>query len=118
MTAEINTNFEGMGDEVLTVVHALVEVQAEALPVEEFKEYTATINATIELNYQLFKLIQYPQKTIATLDTINNRINPPNPLNLCNPSNALNSWNCRHCSTRKYFWSHGSCYHTSMDLNI
>ena len=39
MVAELNTNFERMRDEVLAGVHALMEVQAEALPIEAVEEY-------------------------------------------------------------------------------
>ena len=58
MAAELNTNFERITAEVITGVYALVEVQAEAPPLEEVQEEPATMNTTTELNYQLLKLIE------------------------------------------------------------
>ena len=107
-----------MRDEVLTRVHALVEVQAEAPPVEAAKEQPSTMNATTEGNAHPLKLIQDLHQEVATITTNNNRTNPPNPTNTRNPSNALNSWNLCRRNTRKYFLSHGACSHTSMDCNM
>ena len=58
VAAELNTILKSMRDEVLAGVHALVEGQAEAPPVEAVQEYPEKMNATTEVNYQLLKLIQ------------------------------------------------------------
>ena len=104
-----------MRDKVLT---PLVEGQAEAPPVESAKEHPETMNATTEVNAQPLKLIKYLHQQVATLATNSNRTNPPNPTNTRQPSNVLNPWNLRLRNTRKYFWSHESCSHTSMDCNM
>ena len=96
MAAELNTNLERMKDEVLSGVHALVEGQAEAPPVEAVEGELATMNATTEVNTQLLQLIQDPQQQVSSLATTNNRTNqgnnngPPNPPNPRNPSNSPN----------------------------
>ena len=76
------------------------------------------MNSTTELNYYILDLIQYLHQQVATLDMKNNRTNPPIPTNIRKPPNAPNPRNCRRRNTRKYFWSHGSFSHTSMDCNM
>ena len=117
MEAEPNTNFERIIDEVLTRVHSIVEGQSEASPVEAVKEESEN-----ECNYGIKcsvpQVNSRPTETFSTFATTSNRTNPPNPTNPNNPSNASNPHNHRHRKTRKYFWSHGSCSHTSMYCNM
>ena len=47
-----------MRDKVLTRVHSLVEVQAEAPPVKAAKEQPSTMNATTDVNSHPLKLVQ------------------------------------------------------------
>ena len=58
MADELSTNFERIRYEVLTIVHALVEIQSEDPPVKSVQEEPTAIIATAKVNAQLIKLIQ------------------------------------------------------------
>ena len=88
-----------MREEVLTRVHALVEGQAEAPPVESSKQQPATMNANTEVNAHPLKLIQDLHQQVSTLATNNNRTNPHNSTNIRIPSNDLNPQNLRRRNT-------------------